>query len=180
MGVSNTEKIKKHDDACAAFWAYWNSLPKTNHVPHLSAYLDSVPPDLQPNVVIMDLRSDDDMSIRLMGTTIAAAVGEMTCLSANTLYNEQSRASAIGHAWQATQHPCGYVAKRTLRSARGQLIVSGGVVLPVRTETPGSKSVVSYNEIPPESAGLVSDDQIEIVQEFSDYDWLDIGAGVPQ
>ncbi|NKB45657.1 MAG: hypothetical protein GKS03_15405 [Alphaproteobacteria bacterium] len=178
--LSNAEKIKKHDHACAAFWAFWNALPKTDHVPHLSDYLDNVPPDLQPNVVIMDLRSVDDMSIRLMGTTITEAVGEMTGLSANPLYSGQSRLAAIGQAWQATQHPCGYVAKRTLRSKRGQLIISGGVVLPVRTDTPGSKSVVSYNEIPPASAGLASDDQIEIVQEFSENEWLDIGAGIPE
>ena len=178
--MSNADKIGKHDQASAAFWDYWNSLPKTSHVPHLSAYLDNVPPKLQPNVVIMDLRSADDMSIRLMGTTVAAAVGEMTGLSANPLYNEESRVAAISNAWRATQHPCGYVVKRTLRSVMGQLIVSGGVVLPVHTDTAGSTSVVSYNEIPPVSAGLASDDQIAIVQDYAEHDWLDIGAGIPR
>lgn len=179
-------KLKKPTDiaelgrACEAFWQYWNNLSKVNQVPHIKDYFDHAPPALQPYVVMMDLQSAEEMSVRLMGTAIAEALGELTGSSADILYSGQTREIAIGKAWRAVHHPCGYIAKRKLRSKNNRLFNTTGLVLPIHTDTAGCKTIVSYNDLPNSDAGFASDDQIETVQDFSDHQWLDIGAGTPE
>lgn len=165
--------------ACEAFWQYWNSLPKVNHVPHIKDYLDHAPPALQPYVVIMDLQSAEEMSVRLMGTALVEALGELTGSSADILYSGQTREMAIGKAWRAVHHPCGYIAQRKLLSKSKRLFNTNGLVFPIRTDTDGSKTIVSYNDLPNADAGFASDDQIETVQGYTDHNWFDVGAGVP-
>ena len=151
--VSPLAQITLLGERCVAFWEYWNSLPKHNHVPHLSDYFDHVPPPLQPYVVMMDLYSADKMSMRLMGTAMTEYLGEMTGSPAESLYSGETRKIAIAKAWTALNHPCGYLASRTLRSANGQLFTSNGIVLPIRTESPDSLTVVSFAELPPRLHG---------------------------
>ena len=177
--VSPLSQIAPLGERCVAFWTYWNGLPKHNHVPHLSDYFDHVPPQLQPYVVMMDLYSADKMSMRLMGTAMTEYLGEMTGSSAESLYSGETRKIAIAKAWTALNHPCGYIASRTLRSANGALFISNGVVLPIRTESSDRLTVVSYAELPAVSYGVAREDQIEAVQSFAQHTWLDIGAGEP-
>ncbi|MEQ8508597.1 MAG: hypothetical protein RIF37_07575 [Rhodospirillaceae bacterium] len=177
--VSPLAQITPLGARCVAFWTYWNSLPKHHYVPHLSDYFDHVPPLLQPYVVMMDLQSADKMTMRLMGTAMTEYLGEMTGSSAESLYSGETRKIAIAKAWTALNHPCGYLASRTLRSANGQLFMSNGIVLPIRTESPDSLTVVSFAELPPVSTGVAREDQIEAVQGFAQHTWLDIGAGTP-
>lgn len=162
-----------------AFFQYWWGLPKEGHVPHLSDYLDHAPPDLQPNVVLTDVSSATDMSIRLTGTALAAMVGEMTGSHAERIYQGEAREKAIKTGWCAANHPCGYTVARRVRSKSGLMFVSKGVVLPLRTNTPGSKTLAGYNQLPKEDTAIAQEGQIQAVQEFGDSTWVDIGAGVP-
>lgn len=162
-----------------AFWHYWSGLPKKNSVPHLSDYLDHVPPDLQPNVVLTDISSATDMSIRLAGTALVEMVGEMTGSHAERIYQGEARQKAIEAAWRAVNHPCGYTVLRRVRSKSGRLFVSNGVVLPLRTNTVGSKTLAGYNQLPEAESAIAQEGQIQTVLEFGDTTWLDIGAGVP-
>lgn len=162
-----------------AFWSYWDSLPKVDHVPHLRDYLDHVPPTVQPFVVIMDLTSPEHMNVRLTGTAMVEFAGEMTGTEAEILYRDQTRRAAMALAWAAATHPCGYVADRMLRSRHGHLLKSPGLVVPVRPGTPDTKTVIGFQYLPDRSEGLADDDQIEAVQSVSKRCWFDIGAGTP-
>lgn len=168
------------DPGISAFWTYWNSLPKVGFVPHLSDYLDNVPPVIQPFVVIMDLTAKDQMRVRLTGTAMVDFAGEMTGTEAEILYRDQTRRTAISLAWKATHHPCGYLADRILRSKSGHLTKSPGLVLPVRPGTPDTVSVIGYQVMPNYAEGLADEDQIEAVQSVSKQAWVDIGAGTPE
>lgn len=161
------------------FWGYWNGLPKEGLVPHLSDYLDNVPPTVQPYVVIMDLSSKDQMRVRLTGTAMVEFAGEMTGTKAEILYRDETRRQAMALAWTATHHPCGYLADRILRSKNGQLINSPGLVVPIRPGTPDTWSVIGFQVMPDSSDGVAEEDQIEAVQSVSKQTWVDLGAGVP-
>lgn len=162
-----------------AFWAYWSTLSKNNLVPHLRDYLDHAPPALQPNVVLIDVSSPTEMTIRLAGTALVEMVGEMTGSGAERIYQGRARNVAIEAAWTAANHPCGYTIRRTVRSKSGRLFVSNGLVLPLHTETAGSKTVAGYNELPRADTGFAQEGKIEQVQEVGAITWFDIGAGVP-
>lgn len=179
--MDHAAHIGRLGPAFLEFWKYWDSLKKTNHVPQLSDYLDRAPTTLQPNVVAMDLHAEDGLRVRLLGTAIADVIGEMTGSAARTLYNNQTRSTAIHMARTAMDHPCGYVAKRMLMSKQRHLFETFGLVLPVHTQTSDSDlgTVISYTELPSKTSGLAQDDQIEAVQDLADRQWIDIGAGVP-
>lgn len=177
--VTQKDVIEQFDPMIGAFWSYWDSLPKTDFVPHLKDYLDHVPPALQPFVVIMDLTSAEHMKVRLTGTAMVEFAGEMTGTEAEILYRDQTRRQAMALAWTAAIHPCGYVADRILRSQHGHLIRSPGLVVPVRPGTPGVKCVIGFQIMPDRPEGLADDDQIEAVQSVNKQTWFDIGAGTP-
>lgn len=162
-----------------AFWTYWSALPMTDSVPDLGDYLDHAPPSLQPNVILTDVSSPEVMTIRLTGTALADLVGEMTGSHAERIYQGEARRKAIEVAWQAANHPCGYTVRRKVRSRSGRLFISNGLVLPLRTKTPGSKTLAGYNELPLADSGIAQEGQIQQVQEFGETTWIDIGAGVP-
>lgn len=162
-----------------AFWHYWSGLPVKESIPHLSDYLDNAPPALQPNVVLMDVSSPTDMSIRLTGTALAEMVGEMTGSHAERIYQGEARQKAIATAWRAVNHPCGYTVLRRVRSKSGRMFISSGIVLPLSTNTAGSKTLAGYNQLPTAESGIAQEGQIQAVQEFGETTWLDIGAGIP-
>ena len=61
----------------------------------------------------------------------------------------------------------------------GRLVEAGSLVLPLETEITDCKTVVGYNELPNRVSGIATEKQIEAVQEFGPYAWIDIGAGIP-
>lgn len=170
---------ERFDPIIQGFWDYWDNLPKDGLVPHLGNYLDNVPPNIQPYVVIMDLSAPDQMRVRLTGTAMVDFAGEMTGTEAEILYRDETRRKAMALAWTATHHPCGYLADRILRSKNGHLINSPGLVLPIRPGTPNTWSVIGFQVMPDRSEGVAEDDQIEAVQSVSKQTWVDLGAGVP-
>lgn len=67
--------LETFDRRVAAFWTYWASLPRAGAAPHLRDYLDRVPPDLQPSVLISDFYAADRNELRLIGTVMAEVMG---------------------------------------------------------------------------------------------------------
>ena len=179
MGIDPVPTITAMGPNFSAFWDYWNTLPKRECVPHLSAYLDSVPPGLQPKVVLLDVSSPTEVTIRLTGTIVAEFVGELTGTGAEDVYHGQARKMAIECAWISATHPCGYAVTRTVSSKRGLLFNSQALILPLETDTVGSRTVVSFNERPPLDDRNGSHDRVDAVIEYPKPIWLDIGAGVP-
>lgn len=179
MGVDPAPIVAPLGPNFSAFWTYWNALPKRDWVPHLSDYLDQVPPDLQPKVVLLDVSSPTDVIVRLTGTVVAEFVGELTGTGAEGFYQGEARKVAIESAWVSANHPCGYVVTRTVSSKSGLLFNSQALILPLETDTVGSKTVVSFNERPPLDSSTESHDHVEAVIKYPRPTWLDIGAGVP-
>jgi hypothetical protein len=162
-----------------AFWDYWNALPRQGFVPHLSDYLDHVPPHLQPKVVLLDVSSATDVCVRLTGTLVAEFVGELTGTDVKDVYQGEARKMAIECAWQSATHPVGYTVVRSVVSKGGVRFNSQALILPLKTDTPGSKTVASFNERPPLDEDESPRDQVESVVMYPKPTWIDIGAGVP-
>lgn len=179
MGVDSVPAIAAMGPNFSAFWDYWNALPKQECVPHPSDYLDGVPPDLQPKVVILDVSSPTEVVVRLTGTVVAEFVGELTGTGAEDVYHGKAREMAIECAWISATHPCGYAVTRTVSSKSGLLFNSQALILPLQTDTAGSRTVVSFNERPPLDARPGSHDRVDAVIKYPKPTWLDIGAGTP-
>ncbi|MEQ8508598.1 MAG: PAS domain-containing protein [Rhodospirillaceae bacterium] len=188
--VDQVPRIAAYGENFRAMWTYWHNLPKQNLMPHLSDYLDNVPPDLQPKVVLLDLTDPaegaafpSDITVRLAGTMVTAFTGEITGTNAERLYQGKARSMAIRAAWVAASQPCGYLVSREVRSRFGLVFQSRALILPLRTNTVGSKTILSFNERPPIKVNDVpraaKSDQVEAVLDYPMPHWLDIGAGTP-
>lgn len=160
------------------FWNFWSSLPRRAFVPQLRDYLDSVEPELQPNVVIMDLMSPTDINIRLAGTAVVDTVGEITNSDADQLYVQAVKTRALQQAWAAANHPCGYTVLRTYKTISGMRDIGRALLLPIET-TSDRKSVVIYNGIPTFGNAKLKGDSVQTVIDYQELEWIDIGAGTP-
>ena len=161
------------------FWAYWEALPKDGLVPHLEDYFSNAPTSLQPGMLILDILSPEDVSVRLAGTAVVEAVGELTGTDAAAVYSPEARKIMIGRSWTAVNHPCGYIHTRVYRNVDGLKLVSPGMGLPIRTSNPDLKTVMVFNDEARigDPIGLADDDGV--VQTHGKVQWLDIGAGTP-
>jgi hypothetical protein len=172
--------LSSFDPDLTTFWAYWNSLPKVDFVPHLRDYLDSVPPELQPSVAIIDVYSLERMVLRMAGTQIVDAIGhEPTEKDTPSVYNHDPAKAAIKIAWAAVTQPCGYAAKREIRSQAGRVSVVHGIALPMRTERADCKTLVNFSSIARSVAELEYQDHVASLADMQPMQWVDIGNGVP-
>lgn len=173
--------LASFDPRVAAFWSYWNSLPKNGRIPHLRDYLDRVPPDLQPSVVIGDFYSPDRHELRLIGTMMADAMGrDDPSPDFRSIYSAGLQRRALGITWAAANHPCGFAAKRPVRSRGGRTVTVAGVALPLTTDRPGCKTMLNFSNLTPIFDSFASDDHVQNVESHSAPIWLDIGCGVPE
>lgn len=179
MGGGPATVIESFGANFVAFWDYWNSLPRQGFVPHLSDYLDHVPPQLQPKVVLLDVSSATEVCVRLTGTLVAEFVGELTGTDVKDVYQGEARKMAVECAWQSATLPCGYAVVRTVVSKGGLRFNSQALILPLKTNTAGSKTVASFNERPPIDETVSPHDQVESVVIYPTPTWIDIGAGIP-
>jgi len=176
-----TDILDEFDPEIARFWDYWNGLPKTGLVPRLSDYLDGVPPQLQPSVALIDVFGPDEFKLRLAGTAIVDAIGgEPTEADTPSVYNAELRKAAAALAWEAVNKPCGYAAKRTIRSRAGRMSLVHGIALPLITERVNAKTLVNFSSLARSVAELDAKDQMESMQGLRPVRWIDIGAGVPE
>jgi hypothetical protein len=172
--------LDQFDPEIAAFWRYWDGLPKVDFIPHLSDYLDNVPPAFQPHVAIIDVFSAERMTLRLLGTVMSDSIGaDGPIRDAPDVYDPKTRAAATRLSWLAVSHPCGYVDQRPLRSAGGRVLTARGIVLPLRTDRTDCKSMVNFSAVAQSLREEGLDDRIETVTALGRPRWIDIGNGVP-
>ncbi|MBL8630548.1 MAG: hypothetical protein JNM81_13005, partial [Rhodospirillaceae bacterium] len=149
--------------------------------PHLRDYLDHVPPDLQPSVAIIDVYSPDRIALRMAGTQIVDAIGhEPTVKDTPSVYNQELQKSAVLIAWAAVTQPCGYAAKREIRSRAGRVALVHGIALPIRTERPDCKTLVNFSSLARSVAEMKFQDRVASLNPMTPMQWIDIGNGVPE
>ncbi|MCB2106101.1 MAG: PAS domain-containing protein [Rhodobacteraceae bacterium] len=168
------------DPLVNAFWAYWVSLPKQGAVPHLSDYLDRVPPNLQPTVAIVDVYSPVDMRVRLFGTALVDLIAvELTGREALSIYAPESHAAAGSMAWEAVNRPCGYLCKRHFRSHAGMMVTAPGIALPVESNRFECRTVINFTNLSQAVMSLGAEPKLQVVHDIEHVGWIDIGAGTP-
>ncbi|MSO98870.1 MAG: PAS domain-containing protein [Rhodospirillaceae bacterium] len=167
-------------DDILEFYDHWASLPKRGLMPHLSDYLDRAPARLQPNVVIIDVSSPDEMIIRLFGTNIVDISGrELTTKSLHSVFAPQIWPDSCKRIWKAVTQPAGYYCIRGVRSSGDRMLHSPSVCLPVASGTGGRYCFMSYSIFPAAST-MMLDERPDIVLSLELLHWIDIGAGVPK
>jgi hypothetical protein len=162
-----------------AFVAYWNSLPKTGLLPQLSDFFDSVPPDLAPYMIIVDVLSAATTKIRFFGTQLVdAAAFDPTGMSVGDLYPAELRPAVHGLLWTASQRPAGYLSRRKIIGRSGFVNVHPSVGLPIEIPTSSVRGVVNFSRAAA-GASHVAEDRAHLVQEMKLERWIDLGAGTP-
>jgi hypothetical protein len=170
------EIVARFGAGAQRFWDYWNGLPKTFGIPSIADFLDNSLPDLQPSLSIVDFISPTKMRVRLLGTKLVEAIGELTWSSADSLYRDGVRQRALALGWAAVNQPCGYIANRTIVTRSGREVLSRGLSLPIATSI---KSFVTLNTVENLDDWQRSKDQVYTVTGVEHKDWLDIGFGTP-
>lgn len=162
-----------------AFHAYWDSLPKTNHIPKLSDFLDHVPPELAPYLVIVDVRGPQDTKIRFFGTQLVERTAfDPTWMTVAQLYDDGLRAQVHQMLWESVTRPAGYLSHRKIVGRSGFVNVHPSLGLPIDIPTSGVRGVVNYSHSLASGSHLM-EDRAHVVQEMTLERWIDIGAGVP-
>ncbi len=179
-----TSFLPRFDERLFGFWEYWSSLPRQGSAPHLRDYLDHVPPNLQPSVIIVDYYSHDKSDLRLIGTLMSELMGDDHDEAddgdkATQVYSGALRHAAQRMSWTAANHPCAYAAKHPIRSRGGRTAIVAGVAAPLVTDRPGCKTLVTYTNLAPLIDSLATDDHVRSVESLTPPIWLDIGYGVP-
>jgi len=163
------------------FFERWDSLPKTGLMPRLRDYLDTAPPQLQPNVVIVDVHADGTMIVRLFGTGLESASGLLpTTHNLMTLYGASVRNMAHRLVLTTVSHPVGYVCTRKVVTTKGAVVECPAIGLPVGVDDAHLKCFITYANIAGARASLSPRDSLELVQDITFHQWIDLGAGVPE
>ncbi|MBL8643269.1 MAG: hypothetical protein JNK21_05000 [Rhodospirillaceae bacterium] len=168
-----------------AFFESWEDLPLDGGsgpglVPRLSDYLDAAPPNLQPNVTIVDVYGPDRMVVRLFGTGLETISGlAPTTHDLMTLYGPEVRAMAQRLVWTTVSHPTGYVCTRHVRTKSGLILDCPAIGLPIGVDDPNMKCFITYASIANAKDALAARDSFVVVQDVRFEHWIDIGAGTP-
>ncbi|MDX2223250.1 MAG: PAS domain-containing protein [Rhodospirillaceae bacterium] len=159
------------------FFEYWKSLPRTGLLPHVRDYLDHARPDLQPNVLMLDVHSAGEINVRLIGTRLVDLTGrELTRTNALDIYAPELRAEVGKSCVTMVQRPCGQLSKRTVKSSGGMLLAASSIALPVQVDTPILGCLATFTEM---HDPVATDETMIVVQRIGDRRWIDIGAGIP-
>jgi hypothetical protein len=162
------------------FFLRWSALPKIGLMPRLSDYLDEAPPELQPNVTIVDVLSPTEMIVRLFGTGLEEASGLYpTAQSLRVLYGETLWPRAQKLVWAVVTHPVGYVCVRRVRTSAGLIVDCPAIGLPIGVDMPGRHCFITYANVSSASQELAPEENFELVQDLEFLGWIDLGAGVP-
>ncbi len=156
---------------------HWRSLSKNGEVPTLQEFLSHPIPELQPHVIILDVNSETDIPIRLLGTGLVQLTGrELTKTNALDIYAPHLR-KRIGQAcMKMISHPCGQISERLMNTAGGVTVSTTGIALPLRNKAGEIKCLAAFNA--PREPVAAGDPTI-VISDILMAEWVDIGAGVP-
>ncbi|MGV8998045.1 MAG: PAS domain-containing protein [Parvibaculaceae bacterium] len=167
-----------HTAGLKRFYDYWNSLPKTAHMPDRQDFNPAAIHTLMPNVTILELVSPNFVLARLIGTAIATTLGvDMTGHNYLDYIADGEREGYLKMLALQFSVPCG---RRTFLRGRLSTGVLGRidvVSLPMFYARSGHPMLLNYFESM-ERTGIDAAEHREVLG-FDDIQWLDIGAGVP-
>lgn len=162
------------------FCAHWQALPKADGllIPHLRSFLDNVDPALQTHVALVDIHDEMDWSLRLYGTGRMNAFGrDLSGVNPLIVYDEKIRPLVAESVAQVLAHPCGWKTIREITTLSGLTNRGSSVSLPIATDEGQPACIVNYTTL---TEAVAHRDRQGRVDTISEWEWLDIGAGVPE
>lgn len=160
-----------------SFLAHWESLPKDGLMPHLRAYLDCPLPELQPNVAIVDVSPEIGFRTRLVGTgRVKLYERDLTNEDPSQMFSDEARPVVTMLAKATVSHPCGNRGSQTIITSSGRTRLGVTVALPLAVDTPDAGCFVHFQHL---AEPLDFDETAVQITRVEEYDWIDIGAGVP-
>lgn len=162
------------------FCAHWQSLPKAQGTltPHLRDFLDNVDPALQPHVALVDIHGKADWSLRLYGTGRMNSFGrDLSGVNPLIVYEESIRPLVSGSIAHVLSHPCGWKTMREITTLTGLTNRGASVSLPLATDPEQPKCIVNYTNLVEAVAHRDRHGRVDLI---SEWEWMDIGAGVPE
>ena len=111
---------------------YWESLRADDQLPRRDAFKPEKIHKLMPFVTILQAFSPDNVVWRLMGTAIAARIGQdMTGRNIFDYFDDEIRAFGIENMRRFLNQPCGCRTTSVNMSADGRLVLSHNLFLPI-------------------------------------------------
>lgn len=170
-------------EGCRRFARLWQQWRGAELVPARAAVRPRDMPDLLPHIVIVEVRSETEAILRLVGTAMRDMTGvELTGLNWIDLSPGQERAVRGRRMVLETSHPCGGVTVTSLANSRGGFTEVEYIVFPVTPNDPDN---------PPQLLALIQplarkfemtpiEAPADLAVPFTEQvRFLDIGAGVP-
>ena len=168
------------DDAYSAaeeFFDHWKALPKDGLLPHLRDYLDQPMPDFQPGVAIVDMHTSRQMNVRLVGTNrVAIFDQDLTNQNPLAVFSEEARATVGMLARHTVTQPCGNRGTQTIRTDAGTERLGATMALPLKVDDPDAKCFVHFQRL---MEDLPINERAVQVLRIDQYEWIDLGAGIP-
>ena len=159
----------------AQFIAWWLALPRENCVPTLADTLDKSDPTFAPWTCIIDMVSDDLLKIRLFGTGLVQAFGEITGQNYLDYMPNELRGPIAKSNRVVLDKPCGRLTRASAITNSGREVVLGMVSLPVAHKG-ALTQIAKYVRI---IDTLDYREGLSKVYRVQHQSWLDIGAGLP-
>ncbi|MBL8642523.1 MAG: PAS domain-containing protein [Rhodospirillaceae bacterium] len=164
--------------AIQRFIAHWRSLLKDGLVPTLTEFLNHPLPDLQPYVILLDVVSETEIPVRLLGTGLVQLTGrEFTKTNALEIYAPHLRKRVGQTCMTIVRHPCGQITERLMNTAGGVTVATTGIALPLSTKSGAVNCIAAYNA--PREPVAAGDSAI-VISDIIMSEWVDIGAGLPK
>ncbi len=146
-------------------------------MPHLRDYLDRPQPDLQPGVAIVDVLPAGQFSVRLVGTERVSLYGkDMTHQNPMAMFSDEAKATVGNLARHTVAQPCGNRGKQTIRTNTGNERLGVTMALPLKVDHPDAKCFVHFQHLLEE---LDFDETAVQILRIDEYEWIDLGAGIP-
>jgi hypothetical protein len=160
----------------AQFVAWWQSLPREDGVPTLAAALDKAEPTFAPWTCIIDMAIEEVLKIRLFGTGLVQAFGEITGHNYLDYMPNDLRGPIKQSNRVILDTPCGRLTRASAITNSGREVVLGMVSLPVAHKGVLTQ-IAKYVRI---IDTLDYREGLSKVYRVQHQSWLDIGAGLPQ
>ena len=162
------------------FIDHWAGLPRDTGalMPHVRTFLDKAEPKLQPHVALVDIHSRDDWTLKLYGTGRVNAFGkDLSGINPLEVYAPEIQPLLMDSIQHVINQPCGWKSSRKVTTVRGLENHGSGVTLPMATDDNNTKCVVNFMIF---NEPIAHNDRQGVVDNITSWEWMDIGAGIPE
>ncbi len=178
--VQQLERVEPEDNS-RKFAEYWFSLPKTGLIPSRSDFNPAGVAPILPFILIHELVSEAEITVRLAGTAITQAYGEeITGRNYLDFVPTERRCRAARVIQLILAQPVGMLVRLNAVSRDGKAMKREAIALPMR-DAAGAPRFVFYC-VSPVGKGHFSEEPRSSLQirKASERVFLDIGAGIPE